>query len=315
MIYLMKTLPFTLIFCGILVLTGLGMLPAQGQGVEILSIEDPKPSPGRSVKSPDAARSATAMVWKLDGPLNTVYICGSIHLLRRTDKIPGAFVTAYRESELVVMEISPEQFAYAAQIQQQPRGLDIPMSPRVKRALREHLLEHGIGRADEIIANISAHQVPALLNKLTLSKEGFSGAYGVEMRFLQLCLRDGKPVEGLETAAEQLSQVAKQQQFSLEKVILESIENSQASTETLIQIVQNWQSGNVEGLEAVLGDGVNARARRFVFNKRNELWIPKIMKHTRKRQNVMIIVGAGHLVGKHSVIDLLKLKGYQFEQL
>jgi uncharacterized protein len=34
----------------------------------------------------------------------------------------------------------------------------------------------------------------------------------------------------------------------------------------------------------------------------------------KQNKNVMLVVGAGHLVGPESVVDLLKKKGYQVKQ-
>ena len=267
--------------------------------------------------SASAAQSGggTAMVWQLDGPLNTVYICGSIHVLRRHDQLPAAMLEAYRNSQLVVMELSPEQYIFGILLQSLQPDVFIPMSNRVKRALRQRLLELGVRQVDDLIAGLSAHKVPQLLNSLVLGKAGYSPGYGVEMRILGRCLRDDKPVEGLESAVDQLTQFARRKQYTLEKAILSSIENSRASLASLDRMVELWKSGDLPSLEAEMSEGVTARTRRFVLNERNKLWIPKIMLHARKRENVMIIVGAGHLVGNHSVLHLLSLKGYRFKQL
>jgi uncharacterized protein YbaP (TraB family) len=48
---------------------------------------------------------------------------------------------------------------------------------------------------------------------------------------------------------------------------------------------------------------------------RNKDWVPKIQQFMRSNENYLVIVGTGHLVGKESVVDLLRAKGYQVEQL
>ena len=50
------------------------------------------------------------------------------------------------------------------------------------------------------------------------------------------------------------------------------------------------------------------------FTERNKMWVLKIRKMMEQNDNVLIIVGAGHLVGKDSVVDLLRKNGYKVTQ-
>jgi hypothetical protein len=52
-----------------------------------------------------------------------------------------------------------------------------------------------------------------------------------------------------------------------------------------------------------------------LFTRRNRNWIPEIKKLMNQHGDALIIVGAGHLVGKDSVIELMKKKGYKVSQL
>jgi uncharacterized protein YbaP (TraB family) len=49
--------------------------------------------------------------------------------------------------------------------------------------------------------------------------------------------------------------------------------------------------------------------------QRNKNWAPKIEGFLNRNGNVLIIVGAAHLVGKNGVIEMLRQKGYVLEQL
>ena len=51
-----------------------------------------------------------------------------------------------------------------------------------------------------------------------------------------------------------------------------------------------------------------------MLNDRNERWVPVIQELVRGGKNVMIIVGAGHLVGDKGVVELLKKKGFKVTQ-
>jgi len=47
---------------------------------------------------------------------------------------------------------------------------------------------------------------------------------------------------------------------------------------------------------------------------RNRAWIPKLEEFLKSDKAVLVVVGAGHLVGKDSVVELLTAKGYKVEQ-
>ena len=47
---------------------------------------------------------------------------------------------------------------------------------------------------------------------------------------------------------------------------------------------------------------------------RNRAWIPKLEQFLKGDKDVLVVVGAGHLVGKDSVVELVATKGYKLEQ-
>ena len=49
--------------------------------------------------------------------------------------------------------------------------------------------------------------------------------------------------------------------------------------------------------------------------ERNRKWIPQIEQLLDDRDDYLVVVGALHLVGTDSVIDLLERKGYKVKQL
>jgi uncharacterized protein YbaP (TraB family) len=51
-----------------------------------------------------------------------------------------------------------------------------------------------------------------------------------------------------------------------------------------------------------------------MLTDRNERWVPVIQDLVRGGKNVLVIVGAGHLVGDKGVVELLKQKGLKVTQ-
>jgi hypothetical protein len=52
-----------------------------------------------------------------------------------------------------------------------------------------------------------------------------------------------------------------------------------------------------------------------LITNRNQAWIPKLESLIRGKDDALVVVGAGHLVGKEGVVELLRAKGYTIEQL
>jgi hypothetical protein len=103
----------------------------------------------------------------------------------------------------------------------------------------------------------------------------------------------------------------------LEKLITESLEEAEDSPETFDAIVAAWRSGDEESLNELIVEQTapNPRLREVLLTERNRNWIPEIEKHLATDRDVMFLVGAAHLVGDDSVIDLLREKGYEVMQL
>ena len=103
-----------------------------------------------------------------------------------------------------------------------------------------------------------------------------------------------------------------------QELIVSQTSNDHDVTKTEIeQLVESWKKGDVKGIEATvlksLGEFPEIQ-ERFI-NKRNRNWLPQIIEYLQAKEKTMIIVGAGHLVGKEGLVNLLQDKGYQVDQL
>ena len=81
-------------------------------------------------------------------------------------------------------------------------------------------------------------------------------------------------------------------------------------------LVVAWRIGDIKGLDKIITEYTKdypAMQKRF-FTNRNQKWLAKIEKLLQGDKDVLVVVGAGHLVGKDSVVDLLTRKGFKAEQ-
>ena len=57
------------------------------------------------------------------------------------------------------------------------------------------------------------------------------------------------------------------------------------------------------------------QVKKKLLDDRNERWIEPLEKILNGDKAVMVVVGAGHLAGENSVVELLEKKGWKIEQL
>jgi uncharacterized protein YbaP (TraB family) len=82
-------------------------------------------------------------------------------------------------------------------------------------------------------------------------------------------------------------------------------------------LVRAWAAGDTASLEAILFESFKEFQEIYarLIVERNQNWLPQIEAFLRQDRDYLLIVGAGHLVGKDSVLQLLRAKGYRPEQL
>ena len=85
----------------------------------------------------------------------------------------------------------------------------------------------------------------------------------------------------------------------------------------LNQVITAWTEGDTKTLENTLLSSFEEYPQ--IYNKfltdRNRLWCLKVETLLNQKETVLIVVGVGHLIGKNSLIQLLRGKGFSVKQL
>jgi hypothetical protein len=127
---------------------------------------------------------------------------------------------------------------------------------------------------------------------------------------MTLALKNGIGLDGLETAAEQMSIL---DSISLEDqadMLLESLQNLHATRHSLDDMVKQYKAQNLDSLYALFEKEENMdEFQGSLLDNRNKKWIP-LIENFIAQQPCFIAVGAGHLGGKNGVINLLRERGY-----
>ena len=275
---------------------------------------------GWTLTAASAARADPALhcLWELHGKHNTVYLMGSIHTLRASDyPLAPAVLDAYRGAKSLVMEIDLSQLE-AADVQSEmlasatlPDGktlLDIMGTARYARA---QALAHDVGLDLSTFDQFAPWFAAEAISQLQLMQLGFDPSSGVEMYFLGRARTDGKSIAGLETAHDQLALFEGMPMETQANYLMSSLEQAHDLPRDVNDMVRAWQHGDMSWFETEIKSdlGRDPAVYQSLLVSRNRKWITRIEKLLDDDENYLVIVGTGHLVGRDSVIDLLKKDG------
>ncbi len=262
-------------------------------------------------------------LWKVQGKENAVYLLGSIHLLKKDDyPLPAPMETAFSDSKIAVFETdiagmeNPELAMKLAAKGQLPEGetLRIRLSPPVYAAFSNYVQKAGM--PVELFDSITPAMAAIMLVAVDLKKMGLDPQNGLDKHFFDLAGKNGKTIVPLETLDFQIglmTEFSKEEGELLMKTTLKEIDTMEKDFDDLIKA---WRTGDGEKLDKLLNEAMQEAPAIFhrLLTDRNRRWLPKIEELLRGKENAIIIVGAGHLVGTNGVVALLKNKGYKIVQ-
>lgn len=263
-------------------------------------------------------------LWRIAGATNSVYLLGSIHLLREQDHpLPTVIDEAYDDAEVIVMELDMDDMD------------PIYTQAAFNRAgvltdgttLRDLMGDAAFAEASEAAAIIDipldmlAQSEPWLaaitVELMMLYRIGFNPMLGVEMTVTQRAAADGKPIEGLETIDEQLAFLDGLPIEAQREMLLQTLAEAATINEIVSDLIHAWHHGDTAALEEALltsMEGQDALSEALIHG-RNRRWAEKISTWLDDEQDYLVVVGAMHLVGKQGVPALLDERGFGIHQL
>lgn len=262
-------------------------------------------------------------LWELHGARNTVYLLGSIHVLRAGDyPLAPAVEAAYAKAAELVMEVDLGQVDLAS-IQADmlaaatlPAGVSLPRLLGERRYARAAALAREAGVELATFDRFAPWFVAEAVSTLELEHLGFSPQSGVEMHFLELARRDGKAIGGLESVRDQIDLFAALAPEAQAEYLVSSLEDVHDLPREVDGLIQAWQRGDTAWLAAHLDSELARDPKLYeaVLAARNRKWLPRIEALLKADRNYLVIVGAGHLAGRNSLVELLAQHGLRATQ-
>ena len=280
-----------------------------------------------AIGTPAAAKSAAAArpaLWQVSDADTTVYLFGTIHLLPknyrwRTAKFDQAVAGSQQLMvETIVDEGNPHQMMAALSSLAFSPNLP-PITARVPPEKRP-ALEAAIRKSGMPLASLDRMETWAAAFMLLGNQfraMGLKTGDGVESVLRTTFAGQGKTIGELETNREQLSffDVLPEQ---AQRVLLEgAIEEPKNMSQEFDRMLSSWARGDIEQIARSFNENLAAspELREVLLKRRNENWSRWVQRRMAAPGSVMIAVGAGHLAGSDSLVDLLRRGGYTVRRL
>ena len=270
------------------------------------------------------AASADTSVWVVTSGNNTVYLGGTVHLLRPTDyPLPVEYEQAYQASSEIYFETdlsSMNDISVQVRMLQQlsyndGRTLKTVLNVEAYAALSDYAEKVGLPLM--MLEKFKPGMVISTLQVFEFQKMGFT-PQGVDNYFNTRAIGDAKRLGQLETIEQQIGFLAAMGEGNESKFILLSLRDLEEMEEIMIDMIGAWRSGNNDKLEELFVADMRAEAPELyesLLLQRNLNWLPQIESMLRDADTEFVLVGAAHLVGNQGLLELLSQKGFQIKQL
>lgn len=273
--------------------------------------------------APASAKSAARpALWAVSDSDTTIYLFGTIHLLPqgyqwRTPVLDRAVSGSQQlVVETIVDEKNPHQMMAAMAALAFSPNLP-PVSERVPPDKREALAK----------AIAKSGMPPTALDRMetwavafTLLGNQFKDIglrAGVEPALRSAFASQGKTVAELESNRDQLSFFDALPERAQRVLLTSAIEEPGDMSKEFERMLGAWARGDVDSIARTFNEDLASvpELRELLLKRRNANWSRWVRQRMASPGAVLLAVGAGHLAGRDSLIDMLQRDGFKVRRL
>ncbi len=272
---------------------------------------------------PAVSNSGHHTLWAVQGRRNTVYLLGSIHVLKPVDyPLPSIIDAVFSnapvavfETDLGQMDAPAFQQKLMAKAQLPPgRTLAEQVSPQTLLRFHQELQFEDI--APDMFDHMQASIAALSLEFFQLRKLGFDPAYGIDRHFFRLAQQTQKQILTLEPVDFQIGLVTDFTRQQSEFLMRTTLDELDQTGPVFSNLVRAWQTGDAAQLDELLHKAMRSSPTLFkrMVTDRNQRWASELRPLLAGNKDTIVIVGAGHLVGEQGVVEQLRRDGWAVRQ-
>jgi uncharacterized protein YbaP (TraB family) len=271
------------------------------------------------------AEAPVPLLWKVSDHDNALYLLGSFHLLRKEDYPLSADVeAAFADAGHLLFELSPEEVGNPAMAQQmvqaavrrRPGTLEQDLGPLWPR-LQAYAQANSLPLAQ--LSMLEPWYLALTVSMLEMGRQGLDPALGLDRHFMERARARGKPAAGLELASEQIDVLAGMSLDEQRQLLAEALDQAETGSSQIESLHRAWRAGDAR----TLWEEMAARMKReypALYRRinvaRNDAWLARLQQQLDGRSDdVLVVVGALHLLGGDGVVEKLRARGYRVERI
>lgn len=263
-------------------------------------------------------------LWRVSSEEHSIYVAGSIHLLKQENyPLADVLEKAFEESQVLVMEVDPAQEDDPGVQWRMMQMMFLEKGETLEKMIEKETYEKASVVAPEVgiemdrVQNFKPWLFAMQLAAAKLQSLGFKPDLGLDMYFHGKAVEAGKKVVGLETLEYQLSVLDGLSKIDQDRLVRQTLKDLEVIETEMERVVKAWQTGDLETVNELILKSFREYPVIYeqVITKRTKEWLPEIESMLNLGMKCLIVVGAGHLVGDEGLVELLKKKGYSVEQL
>jgi uncharacterized protein YbaP (TraB family) len=265
---------------------------------------------------------AQSAVWELSRNGKTLYLGGSVHILREEDfPLPPEFDAALDRSGMLILEADVEQvsdpefmWGLFSRMFLTDTTLDKLLSPQVFEELAN--LFEGLGMPISEVLTLKPMVLSNVISVMYMQNLDFVEK-GVDFYYLEQAKAAGKKVGFLEPIEFQMDIFFDMGTGYEDELIQYTIDGTDESESGLLRLVDEWKKGIPDYLE----EGITEMKEKFphvyrdLILDRNNTWIPQIEAYLETEEIEFILVGYAHLFGPDGLLPKLRALGVTVKQL
>ncbi|MGE5341501.1 MAG: TraB/GumN family protein [Candidatus Omnitrophota bacterium] len=266
-------------------------------------------------------------LWQIKTNKGNSYLLGSIHLLKKEHyPLPAVMEQAFDQTDVLVLEVdmSGEKLAtvgvlfFQKGFYQGEDTLQHHLSQKNYKLLAEKLkpLDMDI----EGFQKTKPWMVAMIVLNSVLVKLGFAPQYGIDIHFMEKAISGNKEIRELEGAEFQLNLFETLTPKETESFLMSTVLEAGQLGAAIDRTVNAWKTGDLQTLDRLSVENIKDDSELETFyykllDKRNIGMAEKIDSYLKEGKKIFVVVGAAHMTGKNGIVNLLKNKGYNINQL
>lgn len=263
-------------------------------------------------------------LWKVQSKSATVYILGSLHALKKEMyPLPGKIEDAFSISEVLVVEANINEMPLEGimgmlegAMYPGNEGLEAHLTKETYALAKARL--NRFGMPIEFFHKSKPWFLALIITALEMQRLGFDTEYGIDNYFLKKAMGVKRIME-LESVTYQMNLLSALSQEDQESFLLYTLKNLDTLAREIDSLIKAWSAGDAEALEDIVLKGAQDDPRMLhihekLIYERNHTMASRIEAFLETGEHYFVVVGAGHVVGKKGIIELLKKNGHSVQQ-